>query len=328
MENTTPTQPDAVSSRHIKEDKLLPASIILAAAMIAGAWVYTSGLEYRENQAKPEERALARAPEEAVLPSDGVLLPVAWKDLGIQMVRSGVIDKEKFEKLYENRGGFGQDEKKLLDFADNGNIKITEENSGFILNLFWALGFGTKNNILEAGPIADTRYGGAGGFASTAGWTLAKGSAMDHYNKHSFVTLTLAKQATVERVSKNIYRPCCGNSTYFPDCNHGMAMLGLLELMASQGVSEEEMYRAALQVNAYWFPDTYLTIGTYMKNKGIDWRDVNPQEILGINYSSASGYARVRAQVAEPEQERGGSGCGVDTGETVKPERRESGCGI
>ena len=38
----------------------------------------------------------------------------------------------------------------------------------------------------------------------------------------------------VEEIAGNIYRPCCGNSTAFPDCNHGMAMLGLIELMVSQ----------------------------------------------------------------------------------------------
>ena len=59
---------------------------------------------------------------------------------------------------------------------------------------------------------------------------------MNHYSMHRFIVLTPEQQALVEKVSKGIYRPCCGNSVYFPDCNHGMAMLGLLELMASQGV--------------------------------------------------------------------------------------------
>ena len=94
-----------------------------------------------------------------------------------------------------------------------------------------------------------------------------------------------------------------------------MAMLGLLELMASQGVSEEDMWKTALAVNSYWFPDTYLTIATYMKNKGIDWSEVNPQEILGANYSSESGYRRIASQVTKPQEQSGGSDCGVDTGE-------------
>ena len=90
-----------------------------------------------------------------------------------------------------------------------------------------------------------------------------------------------------------------------------MAMLGLLELMASQEVSEQNMWKTALAVNSYWFPDTYLTIATYMKNKGVDWKDVNPQEILGVNYSSASGYAQIASRVIAPNSSPNGSGCGV-----------------
>ena len=67
----------------------------------------------------------------------------------------------------------------------------------------------------------------------------------------------------------------------------------------------------ALTVNSYWFPDTYLTIASYMKNKGVEWKNVNPQEILGVNYSSAQGYARIAAEVTQPQQQRGGSSCGV-----------------
>ena len=114
----------------------------------------------------------------------------------------------------------------------------------------------------------------------------------------------------MERVSKNIYRPCCGNSVYFPDCNHGMAMLGLLELMAAQGTSEEEMYKAALQVNSYWFPDTYLTLAKYFEQRGVEWSKVSPKEVLGAAYSSAQGYQQILAEV-EPPQSQGGGGCGA-----------------
>ena len=133
---------------------------------------------------------------------------------------------------------------------------------------------------------------------------------MDHYSHHKLVDLTPQQQAMVDRVSRGIYRPCCGNSTHFPDCNHGMAMLGMLELMASQGVSEQDMYKAALAVNSYWFPDTYLTIATYMQNQGVQWKDVSPQEVLGVNYSSGSGYAKISAQVKQQGGPKGGS-CGV-----------------
>ena len=123
------------------------------------------------------------------------------------------------------------------------------------LNVLWAFGLANKNEILEIGPMMAAEYGGdPSRFASTGGWTLAAGTAMDHYSMHRFVTLTPEQQGRVERTSKNIYRPCCKNPAYFPDCNHGMAMLGALEIMASQGASEKEMYRIAKELNRQWFP--------------------------------------------------------------------------
>ena len=176
-----------------------------------------------------------------------------WSNMGIKMLETRVIDKEKFENLYNQRGGLSEPEKKLLYGTGNRDLVITLENSGMMLNMLWALGLGNKNPILENGPMMDSRYGGAERFASTGGWTLSEGNAMNHYSMHSLVTLTDEEQALVERVAKNVYRPCCKNSTYFPDCNHGMAMLGLMELMASQGATEDDMYKRAAEVNALWF---------------------------------------------------------------------------
>ena len=259
-----------------------------------------------QNQTSKTDAALAAK----VLPAEGVTLPVAWKDFGRKLIETGVIDEQKFTALYAQRGGLGQEETKLLTGSDNGNIKITQANAQFLLNVLWAFGLGNKNTVLEKGPMQDKQYGGADKFASTGAWTLAKGNTMDHYSKHPFVTLTPAQQQLVERVSQNVYRPCCGNSTYFPDCNHGMAMLGLLELMASQGVDEEEMYRAALAVNSYWFPDTYVTIAKYMESQGTPWNNVSPQEMLGANYSSGQGYRKIVEKVS-PVKTSGGGGCGV-----------------
>lgn len=228
-----------------------------------------------------------------VLPSAGVELPVKWGDLGTQLVKLGVIDEKKFTPI-----------------PDSGNIKITSQNSREVLNSLWAFGLANQNPILDTGPMVDKQYGGAGNFASTGGWTISVGDAMSHYSKHTLVPLTPDQQQLVENVSKNIYRPCCGNSTYFPDCNHGMAMLGLLELMAAQGMSEEDMYKYALVVNSYWFPDTYMNIAKYKASLGVPWAKIDPKEILSANYSSLEGYKKILSQV-EPVQNQGGGGCGV-----------------
>jgi hypothetical protein len=106
--------------------------------------------------------------------------------------------------------------------------------------------------------------------------------------------------------------------------------LGLLELMASQGASEAQMYKAALAVNSYWFPDTYRTIARYFESKGVNWSAVNPQEVLGAAYSSGQGYARIQSLVAPEPPTQSQGGCGVDAGQTqtTQPQRQQGGCGV
>ncbi|MFH1429947.1 MAG: hypothetical protein ABIG71_00310 [Candidatus Uhrbacteria bacterium] len=246
-----------------------------------------------------------------VLPLEGVEIPVDWSDIGKQLVDTGVIDRGRFEALHAQRGGLSPEVAALLSGTLDGRMRINEANSGELLNVLWAFGLANKNAILEEGPMQDERYGGAGGFASTGGWTLAAGDAMEHYSAHEFVTLSTEQQALVERVAMGIHRPCCGNSTYFPDCNHGMAMLGLLEVLASQGATETDMYNIALSVNSYWFPSTYLTIAKYEFAQGIQWQNVDAKQILSAEYSSGSGYRNIAAQVEPVSKQGGGGGCGV-----------------
>lgn len=89
-----------------------------------------------------------------------------------------------------------------------------------------------------------------------------------------------------------------------------MAMLGLLELLAAQGATEEAMYEVALQVNAYWFPSVYHTIAVYFDSIGTAWADVDPKVALGEDYSSAYGFSNI-LQAVKPTIPQGGPGCGV-----------------
>lgn len=303
METYTPTR----TVENIFREYATPLSIVAAGAFIAMAIQYDSPNRSLGAVAGTNTREQL---EESVLPVAGVTLPITWGDLGTRLVEVGAIDPIKLEALYQERGGFSPEYRKMLEKNANQRIVITNSNSGYLLNLLWALGLANKNPILEdKNEMMDPAYGGAGGFASTGGWTLARGDTMNHYNMHALVQLTGAQQALVDRVSRNIYRPCCGNSVHFPDCNHGMAMLGLLEIMASQGVSERDMYKTALTVNSYWFPETYLTIATYMQQKSIAWKDVSPKEMLSALYSSSSGYQNISSQVTLPPQGGGGGGC-------------------
>lgn len=249
--------------------------------------------------------------EEVVVPASGVKLPIKWGDFGKQMIADGVISEEKFKKVFPK--GFSQSEEAIFSGNYDQEIVMTKENSRFLLDMLWAFGLANKNDVLENGKMTDPQYGGdASKFAATGGWTLSAGKPMDHYSMHPYLNLNLDQQSLVERVAKGIFRPCCGNSTYFPDCNHGMAMLGLLELMAANDVSEEEMYQVALLVNSYWFPQTYVDLALYFEEQGTSWDQVDPKVVLGADYSSAKGYGQTREKIKSlPQPVSGGGSCGA-----------------
>lgn len=296
--------------------------IAALAAVLVGISVLANVTDSRKTAAvgrsvgESENQVSDQDLEAVVLPAEGVALPIRWGSIGSDLVATGAIDLEKFESIYVQRGGFTDEMRAMLTASSAGALVMTQENSSYLLNLFWAFGLANDSPLLVQGRMTDGKgltaegIAGAGRFASTGGWTLAKGDAMEHYSRHALVRLTPEQQVLVERVAANIYRPCCNNPTSFPDCNHGMAMLGLLELMAANGVSEEELYRVALRVNAYWFPDTYLTIAKYLAQQGKRWQDADPRELLGRDYSSASGYRRILDAVTPVEGRSGGS-CGA-----------------
>jgi hypothetical protein len=77
-----------------------------------------------------------------------------------------------------------------------------------------------------------------------------------------------------------------------------MAMLGILELMASQGATADQMFEAAKYVNAYWFPQQTLEAAVHLKaNQGIDFAGADPRLIVGKSMSSASGSKRIHADL-------------------------------
>ena len=250
-------------------------------------------------------------------PAKGYEINVKYGDIGPKMLEMGVIDLEKFKQIYQqSQQALTPEQEEILTRGSDKKIKIDQNNSYFLLNFFWAFGLGNKTKILTEGDMVKYGQGQVGKFASTGGWTLAKSDAIDYYSKRALVPLTPTQEDLVNKVASNIYRPCCGNSTAFPDCNHGMALLGVLELMAAQGGTENEMYNAAKYINAFWFPANYYDIALYFKNKeNKDYKDVDARLILGKDISSAFGAQAVKKWltengiVAPPPQQKGG--CGV-----------------
>lgn len=251
-------------------------------------------------------------------PEKGFEINAKFGDLGPKMLSMGVIDYDKFKATYEKSGQkIPAELDGILKNTVNKKVRITRDNSYFLLNFFWAVGLANKSKILDEGEIV--KYGGlkeAGNFASTGGWSLAKSNPMDYYSKASLIPLTKEQEDLVAKVSSNVYRPCCDNSTAFPDCNHGMALLAVFQLMASNGATENQMYEAGKYFNAFWFPGNYYDLALYFKNKeGKSFKNIPAQVLLGKDYSSATASQTVKQWLADKgliqEPPKQGGGCGV-----------------
>ncbi|MBI5356622.1 hypothetical protein HZB78_03340 [Candidatus Collierbacteria bacterium] len=246
-----------------------------------------------------------------VLPSGGYVTSLKWGDIGKKLVDSGAIDAEKFKQIHKSDID-GRADLDILNGNSNKPIAINENNSRLVVNLLWALGLINKSKVLDEGPMVSDRSK-LGNFASTGGWTLGKKTAVELYSSQEIIPLTPQQQEMVKKIAENVYRPCCGNATAFPDCNHGMAALAYIELAVSAGLSEKQIYKDILALNSFWFPDTYVEMAVYFqKQQGISWDKVDPRVALSKDYSSAQGAARINQAIQGVPgiQSRGGS-CGA-----------------
>ncbi len=252
-----------------------------------------------------------------VLPEKGFQSKIVLGDSMMKLMENGVIDKAKFEAIYNDRGGLPDELKNVLTTLSNQPILLTKQNANFYVNLLWPVGLSNYMDSNKSSPInGDSLFN----FASTGGWNLGKeenGGA--YFNKFKIVELTPDQESLVTKIAQNSYRPCCNNSTFFQDCNHGSALLGLLQLGAAQGLNENELYREALAFNSFWFSQQYIYNALYFKAvKGIDWENVDPKVVMDKDFSSGSGSGNIQAEVLKipnliPQQKGhgGGGGCGA-----------------
>lgn len=270
---------------------------------------------YDATQTQPGNNLIYDEVVANVLPEKGYQSKIYVADSVVQLVSNGVIDRNKFEAMYKERGGLPGELKNVLTQAAYQPILLIRENANYYVNLLWPLGLSNFMSTNKKSPVNGTSLFN---FASTGGWNLGKeenGGA--YFNKFTIVELTPEQENLVTKIAENSYRPCCNNSTFFQDCNHGSALLGLLQLGASQGLTEDELYKEALAFNSFWFPHNYIQTALYFKVvKNTDWENVNPQEVMGENFSAISNWSKnVQTEIAKiPNllpQTRGGAGCGV-----------------
>ena len=129
MESLNKINDGTLSNESAKERPhyIYSPSIIIAAFIIASAWVYTANLKVNKDEQAQE--IAQNEPAEKTL-----VIPLARGDLGLRMIEAGVIDQQAFEAIYANRGGLTKEEKDLLTGQTNDLITVNQKN-----RFFWFL---------------------------------------------------------------------------------------------------------------------------------------------------------------------------------------------
>ena len=301
MANSQDTQTESVINRRITQVAWITIGLVAVYVVVMASGLIPLG-KSNTTQAKDSQTSTnveTTMLYEQINPKDGYNLSVSYGDLGPQLLASGVINYDAFAAIYQNAGSpLSAEQIEILKNGSDHEIVINAQNSYYLLNFFWAVGLANRNVILTEGPMVQNSDGKVENFASTGGWSLATKPITDLYSSMDLIPLTEKQQKLVEEVAQGVYRPCCDNPTHFPDCNHGMAMLGILELMASQGATADQMFEAAKYINAYWFPQQTLETALYLNaTQDVDFAAADPRLIVGKSMSSASGAKMVHADL-------------------------------
>ncbi len=323
--NPYPKIVDSDPKTHLPPNKSGGRQIIIRLTFVVliffagfGSGLLFAGQSAQGNSATSHQAMLAsESVVKAINPAQGFTVPARFGDTGPKVVAAGAIDLAGFEQLFQQSNQpLSSQELTILTKVSQDQVIINQQNARFLLNIFWALGLVNKNPILDKGTIQQRSNGKIDGFASTGGWTLGQKPVTELFSSSAILPLTEIQQALVDEVARAVYRPCCDNPTDFPDCNHGMAMLGLIELMASQNATADEMFTAAKNVNAFWFPQQTLEQALYFKStKNTDYASIDARTIVGANYSSGSGFQQTHQWLAQNgllnQGPATGNNCGV-----------------
>jgi len=242
---------------------------------------------------------------------DKKILSVTWQELPFKLVEKKIIDLEKL-KAYSQRYGqtVTENDLKIFERNYNGNIEITQNNSVFVYNVLWAIGFAAKSPILDYELEKygwDTVKNLAGYYFSFA--NLGNGSTFRQsgYNYFDFLPLSAEQKTLVMKIAGKSAVPSCGNVLLLPDCSCSYAVDALILMSASQGFNEGQIYQAMKDVYPYRYPGLYVRHALLFKlGKNQEWSDVNAEELVSFELSSAQGVAQVSRDLATILSNSGG----------------------
>ena len=268
-----------------------------------------------------------------VIPATGYALPFKSGNNIHKLVETGALNISNLSIILNNsKQPLTPVEEEILNGTYNGYIQFNSTNSEFVQLALWSLGINNNDTIINKGqiinasvPYADQinsnaslkqkvtpQYVASHYFASTGGYGSLGKLQLGELN---IINLTSQQQALMYDVATHSYRPCCDNPTAFPDCNHGAAALGLIELLASQNANQTQMFSAIKYFYQYQFPQQYAEIAAYFDIHGENYSQINSSEIMSFSFSSYSGFSSVNQYLikngALQQPSNNGASCGA-----------------
>ncbi len=268
-----------------------------------------------------------------ITPTTGYTLSFKWGASIHKLVETGALNVSNLSIILNNsKQPLTPVEKSILNGTYNGYIQFNSTNAEFVQLILWSLGINNNNTILNNGPIINAsipyatqinnnatlnqkvtpQYVASHYFASTGGYGPLGKLQLGGLD---IINLTSQQQALMYDVATHSYRPCCDNPTAFPDCNHGAAALGLVELLASQNANQSQMFDAVKYFYQYQFPQQYTEIAAYFDSHGENYSQVNSSEVMGYSFSSYSGFSNVNQYLIKngilQQTTSGGASCGA-----------------
>jgi hypothetical protein len=260
--------------------------IFLAAAGTIGLSAELTAMAIRRSERTRPAAKPATDIYEQVMPEKGIDTGVTFGDAIQKVISAGALDPNK---LRAQRHTLPDWVERLLAGPSEKSIVLSRERAPYLVNLLWPIGLSNRTVFNHQSPINTDHLPG---FASTGGWTLGRApNGFVYFDSVDAVPLTDSQAFLALAIATNTFRPCCDNSTFFQDCNHGSALLGLIALAVSQGQTAAAVYRIALTANSYWFPEQYArTAQHFSRFENRSWDRVSSPLVLSAAFSSLSGW--------------------------------------
>lgn len=128
-----------------------------------------------------------------------------------------------------------------------------------------------QNYSWQGSPITFTADGGSSGYKKLV--------AMDK----EIADLSASEKTRFDKLTtEEIYHPCCDGPVQGCECEHAVALRGLVKFMLKEGKNDDEIKKQSFEWLKYFFQQHYVNVAKYLQNQGKDIAMMGPGKEFGL----------------------------------------------